>query len=83
MLTERQVEDVCLIGEGVDCCRYCRMDGSGKYLCDKLTSAKDNIDKRVSNDQSLGGGYFPSGDNCRGYPLLKYVPQGYDVDVKP
>jgi hypothetical protein len=35
---------------------------------------KNGVDPRSMNE--------PMGDNCSGYPYLKNVPQGYDVDKK-
>jgi len=61
---------------------------STKWYCAKKTGNKAIIDDQVrefykkmsdsSKDPKKQG--HPLGDNCVGYPVLKFVEQGYDVD---
>lgn len=83
-LSRKQIEDVCLLGHSdkSKICRYLRNDelDSSVWLCQKLhDSSRKRIDSDV--DYALGRGerVVPSGDNCPGYPVLKYIIQGYDV----
>tara|TARA_Y100000034_G_scaffold136518_1_gene213544 strand:- start:5656 stop:5934 length:279 start_codon:yes stop_codon:yes gene_type:complete len=91
MLSKKQLEHVCLLREGnFKTCRYCVEDDqdSTKWYCVKKTANKAVIDNEVQEyhkkmvdsgkDPKKQG--FPLGDNCAGYPVLKYVEQGYDVD---
>ena len=95
MLSEKQVEDVCLpfvcnANGGIMSsaqCRYCVFDYSGTTQCHKLSkSARDNIDKKieklkqeaVTQGVSLDDIGEPTGDNCPGFPIMRYVEQGYN-----
>lgn len=70
-------------------CRYCCVDDldSTKFYCAKKTSKKASIDTEVKEqlEKWKKSGADPKiqgcalGDNCPGYPVLKYVDQGYDV----
>lgn len=80
-LSKRHLEDVCLLNSNDKSavCRYLLNDelDSSKWHCQKLKiAAKRMIDRDV-----VGGlGLIPSGDNCPGYPILKNIMQGYDLD---
>lgn len=86
-LTLRQIEDVCLEGEGAQQCRYLGEDSSFKFYCMKKTAVRDDIDAEVSDfvlrtkakgvDPDILG--HPIGDNCKGYTLFRHLTQGYDV----
>lgn len=71
-------------------CRYLRQDEKDwdKWYCLKHKAAdKTMIDAKISmweescrnkgKDPTASG--IPLGDNCKGYPLLKNIKQGYDV----
>lgn len=86
-LTIRHLGEVCLLHhpDPTKTCRYLLNDelDSGKWYCQKLRpDVKSQIDQHtasVSRKAKFRSG-MPSGDNCEGYPLLKHVPQGFDVD---
>ena len=92
MLTLPQVRDVCQNYQGADQCRYLSYDDqAGVQICLKKVSAKkDIIDKQVQKfiDAAKKNNQDPRqmgralADNCKGYPPLKTVKQGYDVDNK-
>lgn len=82
-LTAKHLNDICLINHAdkSKTCRYlCRDDlHENKWHCRKLRpSEKKKIDKIADNYS--GRGSVPLGDNCPGYPLLRHIDQGYDVD---
>jgi hypothetical protein len=84
-LTPKHVNDICLLNHSDKSrtCRYLLQDDlqDGKWYCQKLRPIeKDKIDARLDKVQNRNFGNIPSGDNCSGYPLLKHVEQGYDVD---
>jgi hypothetical protein len=95
MLSPTHLQQVCLISanDPSKTCRYLKQDDSdsSKFYCKKLVvNDKDKIDDKVQaflrmcraakiDPQTQG---VPMGDNCKGYPLLKYKIQGYDVDGK-
>lgn len=89
MLSLKQLRDVCLTGQGSKQCRYLRPDDQDyqKYYCmKKKPTDRRKIDTKVSEylhdckkrslDPDAQG--HPLGDNCEGYPVLKYIEQGYD-----
>lgn len=92
MLSLKQLEDVCLAHEpGSGKCRYLRQDDIqyDKYFCLKMKAGdKAKIDTKVAEflaecrttGQDPAAAGVPLGDNCSGYPLLKYIEQGYDKD---
>jgi hypothetical protein len=53
-------KDVCLLGQGHECCRYLTM-GSGGFQCAKKTSLRMTLDAR-------GDTMVARGDNCSGLP---------------
>lgn len=84
-LTPKQVNDICLSNHSdkSKACRYLLQDDleDGKWYCQKLRPVeKQKIDHRLEKIQNRNFGNLPLGDNCPGYPLLKHVDQGYDVD---
>lgn len=88
-LTQLQIQNVCLLGQGSDQCRYLAQDDHdwAKYYCLKKSSNKKEIDqevedfledcKRKGRDPEDEGN--PLGDNCLGYLPLSTKQQGYDV----
>ena len=91
MLSQNQLENVCLAWDHTaKTCRYLRQDDtdSTKWYCLKHRKReKQKIDEKVQEFlqecQNKGidptNGHLPLGDNCTGYPVLKFVEQGYDV----
>lgn len=86
-LTNRHLGEVCLLHhpDPTRTCRYLMNDDldSNKWYCQKLRpDSKDKIDKYMSemNKKAKAKLGIASGDNCVGYPLLKHIPQGFDVD---
>ncbi len=91
-LSRKQLETVCLLSDtGGRKCRYLGSDriDQSKFVCLKLSPGrKADIDgevdetlreyKDAGQDPQAAG--VPLGDNCKGYPLLLHVDQGYDVD---
>lgn len=88
-LSLKQLNDVCLLNSGdYRRCRYLAQDDldSNKWYCMKLSAGKSEIDleahefleemKRKMVDPKKQGA--PLGDNCSGYPILKFIEQGYD-----
>jgi hypothetical protein len=89
MLSKKQLTDVCLaFGRNHKCCRYLAQDETeyGKYFCMKKSPKKTQIDveledfvreaKKKGKDPKKDN--LPLGDNCGGYPILRYIEQGYD-----
>lgn len=90
-LSLKQLQDVCMLYTGnYKRCRYAGQDDtdSSKWYCLKKSSKRQEIDdetdeflkelKKKHQDPKKQG--VPLGDNCDGYPILKYMEQGYDVD---
>lgn len=80
-LSNKHLHDVCLLRseDKSSICRYLANDDldSSKWHCQKLkANAKKSIDREVERSLDV----VPSGDNCQGYPVLKNILQGYDVD---
>ncbi len=91
MLSQNQLDHVCLLGQGTACCLYLDQDPNDyqKFYCLKLRKAdkqmmddkvKDFLDncKRIKLDPYKQNN-IPFGDNCSGYPYLLNILQGYDV----
>lgn len=90
MLSDKQLEDVCLAFDPTSSrCRYLDQDGEDmhKFYClKKMIDRKAIIDLETKNyitdSQKKGEDPYkknvPLGDNCGGYPKLKYLVQGYD-----
>lgn len=90
-LSQKQLQDVCMLHGQSDACRYLGEDdndASKHYCLKKRQSDKSRIDKRVNqyiaDCKSKGVDPYaqniPLGDNCKGYPVLKVINQGYDCD---
>lgn len=89
-LSKNQVEDVCLLGQGVSQCRYLAEDdvNANEFYClKKSKNKKEKIDVEVSllvkdlkrKGLDVNSHNIPIGNNCRGYIILKHIEQGYDV----
>lgn len=91
-LSLKQIQDVCLLGQGAAQCRFLGEDVDKKYYCLKLNqSSKSEINEEVDGnfikpqrakgvDPTTAG--VPIGNNCSGYRILKVKMQGYDLDGK-
>lgn len=86
-LTNKHLSEVCLLFQSnvTKTCRYLTNDDldDSKWYCQKLRKEiKDQIDDNIASfdKRSRLKNGIPSGDNCEGYPLLKHIPQGFDVD---
>lgn len=90
MLSLKQLQHVCLLHGGPNQCRYLNQDDNdmNKFYCKKQRpNDRKKIDKKVNEylndcqkkniDPTKQAHYI--GDNCQGYPVLKNIPQGYDV----
>lgn len=88
-LSLKQLQDVCLIySNGSSKCKYLAQDDSNAsvWYCLKKSSKKAEVDdetndylkdlKKKGVDPRKQG--TPLGDNCDGYPILRYIKQGYD-----
>lgn len=88
-LSLKQIQDVCLIySNDSRKCKYLAQDDSNPsvWYCLKKSSKKSEIDdetndyindlKKKGQDPKKQG--TPLGDNCDGYPILRYIKQGYD-----
>lgn len=91
MLSLKQLQDVCLVHSGDHRrCRYLAQDDHDwqKWYCLKKSPKKAEIDVDVDEfiqetrkkGQDPRKANIPIGDNCQGYPILKYIEQGYDKD---
>jgi hypothetical protein len=86
-LTNRHLNEVCLVyhQDISKTCRYILNDelDPRKWYCQKLRpESKSLIDESLAEMSRASKARIgiPSGDNCPGYPLLKHVDQGFDVD---
>lgn len=78
-LTQLHVQNVCNAGNP---CRYLCWEtletGQSVAVCLKKVPG---YYRQVKRDmQMYGVDLEERGDNCQGYLLLKYVPQGYDLE---
>jgi len=93
MITNKHLQDVCLAWDANGGkCRYLEQDNNDyqKFYCLKhRANDKKKIDSKIGSfvkdcktkgldPQNQG---VPLGDNCGGYPVLKTLQQGYDVDA--
>jgi hypothetical protein len=89
MLSQKQLQDICLMFSG-NCrqCRYLREDPMAwQWYCVKhKKSTKEKTDEKIAQfiAECKKNGIDPYsqgealGDNCKGYPILKHIQQGYD-----
>lgn len=92
MLSQNQLKDVCLKDLANDqTCRYLAQDelDTRKWYCQKkILKYKKGIDDKIDDfiDQCKKSKIDPTeegaplGDNCAGYPVLRHIEQGYDVN---
>lgn len=89
MLSKKQLEDVCLIGDKTyKKCRFLSQDEKDptKYHCAKKTTdasivnvtVEDYIKSEKAKGRDPKKNTLPIGDNCEGYPILWHKLQGYD-----
>jgi hypothetical protein len=89
-LSKKQLQDKCLLWSGsYKRCRYLAQDDNdwSKWYCLKLTAKKAEIDVETEEfikdtrkkGQDPKKANIPLGDNCQGYPILKFIEQGYDI----
>lgn len=94
MLTKKHCEDVCLcIGGQIDAntCRYLAVDedvNNTTYHCYKKNAQKKAevdgaVDRHLTKCKNTNIDPYsheaPIGNHCAGFPILKHIPQGYDV----
>jgi hypothetical protein len=91
MLSQKHLKDVCLVNDNTyQKCRYLTHDDNDytKHYCAKKSSRKKEMDVEINDfiRDSMRRGKdpkkdnIPLGDNCQGYPVLRYIEQGYDKD---
>ena len=91
MLSQKQIQDVCLVQDTSSAkCRYLSIDDedySKHYCLKKCAEAKaidGSVNQFIKDYQRKGKDPYkekvPLGNNCKGYPLLKFIEQGYDKD---
>ena len=90
MLSDLQLKNVCLAyNTDSSRCRYlCQDDNNwNQYYCLKKCSKKAEIDVEIADfieetrkkNKDPYKENIPLGNNCSGYPIMKYIQQGYDV----
>lgn len=92
MLSQNQLQNVCLLGRSSNECRYLSSDPMDwtKFICKKKSPEKKVIDEEVAlflkeckdkgvKPESVGE---PIGNNCDGFLPLQNLLQGYDVKKK-
>lgn len=85
-LTRLHVINVCKKDDGANECRYLSEDEikPGVFQCKKLSPEKAIIDEEVEIYLKRKRNYgrkdtdYSLGDNCKGYPVLRYKEVGYD-----
>lgn len=89
MLSLKQINNVCLVNQGSQQCRYlehdqkdykkcyCKKQSADKVLLDEIT--EEHIQECKKNKTNPTAAGDPLGDNCQGFPFLMDVLQGYDV----
>jgi hypothetical protein len=58
--TTEEAKTLCKMGQGHDCCRYLTMGGGG-WSCEKHSSLRGMLDRRVETETIVA-----RGDNCDG-----------------
>lgn len=81
-LSDKQVIHVCKYATDKQC-KYLENDelDSKKFVCLKLTSQKELIDKIMEGtvkNLSQNAQAIKDNDNCRGYPNFRHKIMGYD-----
>jgi hypothetical protein len=91
-LSQKQLKDVCLLGHGYKQCRFVAQDALdySKFHCLKKTGQAKQINEDIEEtleslaqrklDYKKQGLPVGTGRSCKGYPVLKVVEQGYDLD---
>jgi hypothetical protein len=90
MLSQKQLQNVCLLFSGnSNQCRYLEEDSKNwQWLCTKhKKSFKDSKDKAIEKflEDCKANSIDPTtkgvalGDNCGGFPILKFLVQGFDI----
>lgn len=87
MLSNDQLDYVCLLDQGNKQCRYLGEEG-GSYHCMKLApnfrakvdaKMKAWLEQQQNNNLDPLDSKAPQGDGCAGYIILKHKLQGYDI----
>ena len=89
-LSKTHLKDICLLNKGNRQCRYLDEaedeNGNMVYVCRKLSAEGKAIDEELDDyiaeqktKKADPGEDVPLADNCKGYPALPNVEQGYDV----
>ena len=89
MLSQKHLHDVCLLySGGYKQCRYAEEDPkTWRWQCVKLQKDKKaaldkNVEEVKAECKKNGIDYkkagCPMGDNCKGYPVFRYIEQGID-----
>lgn len=88
MLSSKQLKDVCLLNMNSRQCRYLAEDDSepNKFYCLKKSPKSKDVDVEVEDfmqemrrkGKDPKKEHTPIGNNCSGYPILRYKEQGYD-----
>ena len=84
-ISQKHLNDICLLNcrDKSQTCRYLRNDelDANKWHCQKLHHvSRKKIDSDTETSIARNARGIPVGDNCAGYPILKNIVQGYDVD---
>ena len=80
-LTKLHVLNVCKGSTEEENCRYLDEDefDPNVFNCLKKTSRKNVIDEMIEKRKAINKNCeMPLGDNCPGYPVLRFVEVGYD-----
>lgn len=94
MLSQKHLTDVCLIHSGAKACRFLSFDDTDPQVCFCLKKVQvkrtiinlqvDKFIKKVHADgRDPNAQNRALGNHCKGYPALKTVKQGYDIDGGP
>ena len=91
MLSLKQLEDVCMQGDGAKQCKYLQDDPTNFsvfHCIKKAKSEKKHVDDKIEafekdchkqgKDPHLQD-FVPQGDNCSGYIYLRTIEMGYDI----
>lgn len=88
-LSLKHVQDICLLGNGEKQCRYLASDDVNydqfhclkhkQEIAKKIDNEVNKQKSKIQNPNAFSPVLLPLGDNCKGYPILKNINQGYDV----